>query len=61
MRRLGEEMKPAVWKKSVVETSDAVDTYPAEPRPVVVLANLASRPILLMKPADPNPITVEAN
>jgi hypothetical protein len=34
--KLGAETNPAVWKKRLVEANDALETYPAEPRPSTV-------------------------
>ncbi len=34
--KLGADTKPAVWKNRVVEARDALETYPAEPRPATV-------------------------
>lgn len=49
-KRFGADMNPAVWKNRVVEAKEALETYPAEPRPVTVDVKLDCKPI---------PVTVE--
>ena len=34
--KLGAETNPAVWKKRVVDAREALETYPADPRPSTV-------------------------
>jgi hypothetical protein len=54
--KLGAETKPAVWKKRVVDANDALETYPADPRPITVEVRFGCKPI----PATVDK-TVEAN